>query len=51
MTVLCRVVTFPVEGLSLSLPQSGLLTSGTHQLVIKNISRLVQGNYVCQVKD
>jgi hypothetical protein len=44
-----RVVTFPVPGLSLSLPQSGLLTTGTHQLVIRNISRAVQGNYVCQV--
>jgi len=46
-----RVLTFPPGGLSVSLPQSGILKPGTHRLVINNASRESAGRYICQVTE
>ena len=46
-----RVVRFPVPGLEISLPSSGFPRTGTHQLVLENLSTQVSGTYACQVED
>ena len=44
-----RVLTFTNAGELVSLPQSGILKPGLHRLVIDNVTRQLEGRYICQV--
>ena len=44
-----RVLTFPLDCLTVSLPQSGLVKPGSHRLVLENVTAMCQGRYTCQV--
>ena len=43
------MLTFPLDCLTISLPQSGLVKPGSHRLVLEKVSPLCQGRYTCQV--
>ncbi|XP_023326755.1 uncharacterized protein LOC111700160 [Eurytemora carolleeae] len=46
-----RVLTFPVSGLKIDLPRSGLVKPGTHRLTLGSVDRRAAGRYVCQVTE
>ena len=44
------MLTFPVSGLKIDLPRSGLVKPGTHRLTLGSVDRRAAGRYVCQVQ-